>query len=150
MSISKKKSLVNGKDTAKAKIKEIERELTAAQPVFRSGKDKKYFMELCDNIKNSLCPQNDIENELVEQIACSMWKRKRLEVMEQAIFKEYSDLDGVRWFDLLRTNYLEKITRYDQEITNYLYKLINMFKDRPVLSQPAKGKSMNLVKSGVG
>lgn len=162
MSISKKKSLVNGKDTAKAqekdtiteniaKFKEIEREMTSAQPVILSGKDKKNFKELCDNIKNSLCPQNEVENDLINQIACSEWKFGRLEVIMQEVLEEYADKDGrIRWGDLLRTNYLKKIARHEQRIKNYILELIYKFKDRPVLSPPAKGKSMNLlVKSGV-
>lgn len=155
MSISKKKSPVNRKNTPKAygkhavtknftKFKEIEQEMTTAQPVILSGKDKENFKELSENVKNSLYPQNDVEKTLVNQIVYSLWKLERLEVITQEVYEVYTDMDGgIRWCDLLKTNYLKKFVRYEQNINNYLLELIYRFKDRPVLTLPEKGKSLN-------
>lgn len=152
MSIAKKKLHVNRKNTPKAqekdtvteniaKFKEIEREMTAAQPVILSGKDKKRFKELCENIKNSFCPKNEVENDLVNQIACSFWKHQRLDEIAPEVFEKFTDKNGViRWGDLLRTNFLKKMVQYDRDINNSILKLIYRFKHRPVLDCPTSGK----------
>ncbi len=150
MSISKKKSPVNRKNTPNAhekdtvteniaKFKEIEREMTAAQPVILSGKDEKIFKELCESVKNSLYPQNEAENALVNQIACFQWKFDRLEILTKEVFEEYTGIDGrIRWGDLLETNFLKKIVQYEQDINNSIIKLVYRFKERPVLALPEK------------
>lgn len=152
MSISKKKLLVNGTKTPKAhgkntgtknitSIKEIEREMTSAQPVILSGKDKNNFKELSESIKKSFCPQNEFEHALVEQIACFMWKLERLEEIVDKLYEEYSDTDGeIQWSDLLKTNYLKKMVRFESDINNSILKLVYRFKERPVLAMSKQQK----------
>lgn len=152
MSISKQKSSLNRKSTLKAQekdivtennaiFKEIEREMTAAQPVILSGKDKKYFKELCESVKNSLYPQNEVEHALVNQIACFQWKFDRLEILTKEVFEEYTGIDGrIRWGDLLKTNFLKKIVQYEHDINDSIIKLVYRFKERPVLVLPRQRK----------
>lgn len=116
-------------------FKEIEREMTATQPFLLPGEDEE-FQAICESIRTSLCPQNEVEKMLIDQIACSFLKLRRLRVMERAIFMEYSNSNGIRWRDILEANYLEKIVRYERRITNYLAELYCKFDERPVLDCP--------------
>lgn len=46
---------------------------------------------------------------------------------EKDIIESYAKLDGIDWQGLLKSGYLEKISRYERRIMNYRDKLFKKF-----------------------
>lgn len=88
------------------------------------GEDEVDFKKLAAEIKNKLCPKNEIEEEIAVKIAHCIWKLRRGRTAEQAIIEKYAGIDGIRWGDLLKSGYLEKICKYERMLTSYLNKLL--------------------------
>jgi len=137
MVVSERKLLANRMNSQKARLKctgprdtsltrfnATRHGLSSSLPIILPGEDEEVFEKLTIGIRDKLCPQNEIEEEIAIKIAHCIWKLRRGRTAELAIIGKYTRIEGIQWDDLLKSGYLQRIARYERRIMNQLQKLL--------------------------
>ncbi|MBI2471490.1 MAG: hypothetical protein HYV59_09650 [Planctomycetes bacterium] len=115
-------------NTLLTRFNSIKHGMTSSLPIMLPGENEEEFKKLTTQIRDKLCPQNAIGEEIAGRIAHCIWMLRRGRTAEQAIIEKYTEIEGVRWDGLLKSNYLAKITRYENRLTQQLHTLQSKFK----------------------
>lgn len=116
------------RNTSLTRFNAVKHGMTSRQPVVFQGESKEEYDKLCECIKNKFSPQDEVEKELVNQIALCMLRLRRGRLAESAVVDSFIDLEGnVDWCGVFKGDYLLKIGRYEKKVMRKLQKLLEKF-----------------------
>ncbi|GAB61834.1 MAG: hypothetical protein DWB56_08005 [Candidatus Jettenia sp.] len=102
--------------------------MTSKQPVMLPHENREEFDALFQSIRSKFHPHHEFDDEFALQISLVLWRLIRGWLAEQILINEFTDLEGIRWDDLLQSGYLLRIQKYELRLTNQLYRLLKNFK----------------------
>ncbi|HHT9137242.1 MAG TPA: hypothetical protein ACFYEK_08385, partial [Candidatus Wunengus sp. YC60] len=69
-------------------------------------------------------------NESADEIVLCLWSLKRGRKAESEIVAAFADTESIRWDDLLKSGYLQRIAKHERRAMNKLKRLVSEFVDK--------------------
>ncbi len=113
------------KDFSRTRYNAIRHEMTS-KFVIIPGESQEEFEVFLQGIKDCM----PATNESADEIVLCLWSLKRGRKAESEIVAAFADTESIRWDDLLKSGYLQRIAKHERRAMNKLKRLVSEFVDK--------------------